>query len=56
MLSKFFKFPKSIFLKHEISAPFSLVEAKTDISNIHIGQASRIHLLQNNFSYFRFPE
>ena len=38
MISSFFKFSKLFFLKYKISAPFSLVEAKTHTFNIHIGK------------------
>ena len=34
---QFFLIFKIIFLKYRISVPFSLVEAKTHVFNIHIG-------------------
>ena len=37
-----FLIPKISFLKHKISAPISLEEAKMHIFNIHIGYAPHI--------------
>ena len=50
----FFLIFRIIFLICKISDPFSLVEAKADIFNIHIGSTFQKYLLQTKFSYFSF--
>ena len=50
---KCFLFFKIIFLKYNVSAPFSVVEAKTHIFNIHIGLASHLYYkIIFHFSFF----
>ena len=44
------------FFKYKISAPFSLVEAKMHIFNIHIGQLSQECSVQTKFLNFLFSK
>ena len=54
MLGSFFYFQNHFFLKHKISVPFSMEEAKTHIFIIHIGYASQKYSLQLNFHFSFF--